>query len=102
MTSKWSLWVLWVFVLSLSTLVASQITVDVKLVTLVATVTDNAGRHIPNLKPQDFIVEEDGVFQTVTLLEQSFDVPVSVGVVLDTMKQLEAQLLMRQYEGFIK
>ena len=25
-----------------------------------------------------------------------------VGVVLDTMKQLEAQLLMRQYEGFIK
>jgi preprotein translocase subunit SecY len=25
-----------------------------------------------------------------------------VGVVLDTMKQLEAQLLMRNYEGFIK
>jgi len=25
-----------------------------------------------------------------------------VGVVLDTMKQLEAQLMMRHYEGFIK
>jgi len=25
-----------------------------------------------------------------------------VGVALDTMKQLEAQLLMRRYEGFIK
>ena len=25
-----------------------------------------------------------------------------VGVVLDTMKQLEAQLMMRRYEGFIK
>jgi preprotein translocase subunit SecY len=25
-----------------------------------------------------------------------------VGVVLDTMKQLQAQLLMRHYEGFIK
>jgi preprotein translocase subunit SecY len=25
-----------------------------------------------------------------------------VGVVLDTMRQIEAQLLMRQYEGFIK
>ena len=25
-----------------------------------------------------------------------------VGVVLDTMKQLEAQLVMRRYEGFIK
>jgi preprotein translocase subunit SecY len=27
---------------------------------------------------------------------------IAVGVVLDTMKQLEAQLLMRHYEGFIK
>jgi preprotein translocase subunit SecY len=25
-----------------------------------------------------------------------------VGVVIDTMKQLEAQLLMRNYEGFIR
>jgi len=25
-----------------------------------------------------------------------------VGVVLDTMKQMEAQLTMRRYEGFIK
>jgi len=25
-----------------------------------------------------------------------------VGVALDTMKQLEAQLLMRRYEGFLK
>jgi preprotein translocase subunit SecY len=25
-----------------------------------------------------------------------------VGVVLDTMKQMEAQLIMRRYEGFIK
>ena len=27
---------------------------------------------------------------------------IAVGVILDTMKQLEAQLLMRHYEGFIK
>jgi preprotein translocase subunit SecY len=27
---------------------------------------------------------------------------IMVGVVLDTMKQIEAQLLMRHYEGFIK
>jgi len=25
-----------------------------------------------------------------------------VGVALDTMKQIEAQLIMRQYEGFLK
>jgi preprotein translocase subunit SecY len=27
---------------------------------------------------------------------------IMVGVALDTMKQLEAQLLMRRYEGFLK
>jgi len=91
MSKRWLL-VLLVFVLSLATMLAGQITVDVKLVTLVATVTDNAGRHIPDLKPQDFIVEEDGSPQTVTLLEQSFDVPVSVGVVLDTSTSMEAKI----------
>jgi len=91
MTKRWLLVVL-VFGLSLSTILARQITVDVKLVTLVATVTDSAGRHIPNLKPQDFIVEEDGTPQTVTLLEQSYDVPVSMGVVLDTSTSMELKI----------
>ena len=91
MTKRWLLVVL-VFGLSLSTIIASQITVDVKLVTLVATVTDSAGRHIPDLKPEDFIVEEDGSPQTVTLLDQSFDVPVSMGVVLDTSTSMESKI----------
>ncbi|MBI4300713.1 MAG: preprotein translocase subunit SecY [Chloroflexi bacterium] len=37
-----------------------------------------------------------------TLQLQSTSVLIVVGVVLETMKQLEAQLLMRQYEGFIR
>jgi preprotein translocase subunit SecY len=40
--------------------------------------------------------------QTQTLLITSTGLLIVVGVVLDTMKQLEAQLLMRHYEGFIK
>ncbi len=32
----------------------------------------------------------------------SFGLLIVVGVVLDTMKQIEAQLVMRRYEGFIK
>jgi preprotein translocase subunit SecY len=32
----------------------------------------------------------------------SFGLLIVVGVVLDTMKQMEAQLLMRRYEGFIR
>ncbi|MBI2954210.1 MAG: preprotein translocase subunit SecY [Chloroflexi bacterium] len=37
-----------------------------------------------------------------TLILSSTGLLIVVGVVLDTMKQLEAQLLMRHYEGFIK
>jgi VWFA-related protein len=91
MSKRWLLVVL-VFGLSLSTILASQITVDVKLVTLVATVTDSSGRHVPDLKPEDFVVEEDGSPQTVSFLDQSFDVPVSMGVVLDTSTSMESKI----------
>ncbi|MBN1935826.1 MAG: preprotein translocase subunit SecY [Anaerolineae bacterium] len=37
-----------------------------------------------------------------SMLISSSGLLIAVGVVLDTMKQLEAQLLMRHYEGFIK
>ncbi|MFC1970336.1 preprotein translocase subunit SecY [Chloroflexota bacterium] len=44
--------------------------------------------------------------RTVTDIQQiqlsSLGLIIMVGVVLDTMKQLEAQLVMRRYEGFIK
>ncbi len=40
--------------------------------------------------------------QTNRLLITSTGLLIVVGVVLDTMKQLQAQLLMRHYEGFIK
>ena len=38
-------------------------------------------------------------FQTLTL--ESTAVLIVVGVALDTMRQLEAQLIMRNYRGFI-
>ena len=38
----------------------------------------------------------------VDLQISSMGLLIVVGVVLDTMKQLEAQLLMRHYEGFIR
>lgn len=43
-----------------------------------------------------------GRASTSTLLISSTGLLIVVGVVLDTMKQLEAQLLMRHYEGFIR
>lgn len=43
-----------------------------------------------------------GVAQTNTMLITSAGLLIVVGVVLDTMRQLEAQLLMRRYEGFLR
>jgi len=44
----------------------------------------------------------DIFLQTRVLLVTASGTLIVVGVVLDTMRQLEAQLLMRHYEGFIK
>jgi len=47
-----------------------------------------------------FIAREVSDIQVLQL--SSMGLLITVGVVLDTMKQLEAQLVMRRYEGFIK
>jgi len=47
-----------------------------------------------------FVAREITDVQMVQL--SSFGMLIVVGVVLDTMKQMEAQLVMRRYEGFIK
>ena len=55
----------------------------VELINVSATVTDEHGRFVPNLREQDFSIYEDGTRQPV----QQFDaerVPVSLGIALDT------------------
>ena len=47
-----------------------------------------------------FVAREITNVQVIQL--SSFGMLIVVGVALDTMKQLEAQLAMRRYEGFIK
>ena len=47
-----------------------------------------------------FVIREATNVQVIQL--SSMGMLIVVGVVLDTMKQLEAQLVMRRYEGFIK
>jgi hypothetical protein len=63
---------------------AAQLKVDVALVNVVATVTDDRGRYVDDLTADDFILQEDGKAQTIVHFTQSMDLPVSVGVVLDT------------------
>ncbi len=47
-----------------------------------------------------FLVQD--VTETTAMIITSTGLLIVVGVVLDTMKQLQAQLVMRHYEGFIK
>jgi preprotein translocase subunit SecY len=47
-----------------------------------------------------FVAKQITGVQVIQL--SSLGLLIMVGVVLDTMKQLEAQLVMRRYEGFIK
>ena len=57
---------------------AAQLRVDVRLVNVVATVTDSNGRYVEGLKASDFSLEEDGVPQQISHFSQSNDLPVSV------------------------
>src|SRR3954447_11296680 len=62
----------------------------VDLINVSATVTDAAGRFVPALRQDDFIVYEDGVPQQVTHFSAE-RVPVSLGLVLDTSTSMAGE-----------
>ena len=66
--------------------------IDVRLVNVVATVTDDVGRHVSNLTANDFTILEDGVPQKITHFTQDYDVPVSVGILLDTSGSMQNKM----------
>jgi len=65
-------------------IVAAQLKVDVALVNVVATITDDAGQYVSDLTEDDLIVEEDGQPQKIAHFSQSNELPVSMGILLDT------------------
>ena len=78
--------------LTLAAQTPTALRVDVRLISVVATVTDNAGRHVSNLTADDFTVLEDGVPQKITHFTQDYDVPVSVGIILDTSGSMQNKM----------
>src|SRR5262245_23448971 len=72
--------------------IAAQLKVDVALVNVVATVTDETGHYVSDLTQEDLIVEEDGKPQTIAHFSQSNDLPVSMGIVLDTSGSMERKI----------
>jgi len=71
---------------------AAQLRVDVRLVNVVATVTDSRGRYVEGLQASDFTLEEDGKPQQISHFAASTDLPVSVGIVLDTSTSMERKI----------
>jgi VWFA-related protein len=79
-------------IVTLAAGLAAQVRVDVRLVNVVATVTDIHGRYIPDLTQDDFILEEDGKPQPITHFSRDSDVPVSVGILLDTSGSMDRKI----------
>ena len=71
---------------------AAQLKVDVGLVNVVATVLDGRNRHVADLTPEDFTLYEDGEVQSIAHFAQSEDLPVSVGILLDTSGSMERKI----------
>ena len=61
-----------------------KIAVEVKTVSVLATVRDKHGKIIPNLTKDDFILDEDGRPQTINYFSRESDLPLRLGLLVDT------------------
>jgi VWFA-related protein len=62
----------------------TTIPVDVKVVTLPVTVRDKKGKIVLNLTKDDFDLQEDGKPQTIRYFNQENNLPLTVGLLVDT------------------
>src|ERR1700720_1479851 len=65
---------------------ATTIAVDVKEVTLPVTVRDKHGKIIQNLTRDDFTLQEDGRPQTIRYFSQEANLPLPLGLLVDTSR----------------
>jgi VWFA-related protein len=63
---------------------APNISVKVKVVNVLATVRDKHGNIIRNLTKDDFVLEEDGHSQTIKYYLQEDNLPLTLGLLVDT------------------
>lgn len=70
--------------LTLHALQEPSISIKVKVVNALATVRDKHGQIISNLTKDDFVLEEDGRPQTIRYFSRESDLPLTVGLLVDT------------------
>ncbi len=65
---------------------AATIAVDVKVVTLPVTVRDKHGKIVRDLTKDDFTLQEDGRPQTIKYFSQDANLPLTLGLLVDTSR----------------
>ena len=65
---------------------APKISVRVNEVPVFATVHDSDGRVVKNLTRDDFVLREDGVEQKIDYFSQESDLPLTIGLLVDTSR----------------
>ena len=83
------------FVVAILPLFAQQqdtLHVDIHLVNVVATVTDQDGRYVDDLTADDFIIEDEGIPQEIVHFTQDRNIPASVGIVIDTSGSMQRRI----------
>lgn len=74
----------------------STLKVDVKLVNVYVTVTDAHGGPVGGLKKENFIVQEDGREQTISVFDKESAVPLSIALAIDTSLSTRHDLPLEQ------
>jgi VWFA-related protein len=67
----------------------STFSTDVNVVTLLATVRDSDGHIAKDLTRDDFVLLEDGVPQTIRYFSRESDLPLTIGLLIDTSRSQE-------------
>jgi Ca-activated chloride channel homolog len=67
--------------------------VEVKLVDVFTTVTDQHGAPVTELKKDDFAITEDGIPQKIALFEQQSEAPLSIVLCIDASQSVGKDLL---------
>ena len=72
------------------------ITVDVDLVNVLMTVTDDDDQLLTDLTETDFRVFEDGVEQTISVFDAETELPLTIGLVIDVSGSIRDKLRFEQ------
>jgi len=73
-----------------------RLKVDVKLVNVYVTVTDQHGAPIAGLKKENFLVREDGRDQTISVFDKESALPLSIALAIDTSLSTRRDLPLEQ------